>query len=171
MAQLLLRNMAFQSCAARNKSFTSLWRASIASQQFQFFDSATSSSPKDLYVRKDRGEIVYNFTLKSILTYKAHLQGLVLPLRERAAACLANELICTCEDWPRMKEKSKIIASKTLFSDLSAKEAASTSAHKGPNKQGRSNCLIPESMPFFRSRPICPAVAHLSRSKLQKLNT
>lgn len=52
-----------------------------------------------------------------------------------------------------MKEKSKIIASKTLFSDLSAKEAASTYAHTGQNKQSRSNYLIPESksMQFFWS--------------------
>lgn len=153
MAQLLLRNMAFHSCAARNKSFTSLRRTGVASRHLQFFDSVTSSSLGDLYVRKDRGEIVLNFTLKSILTYKAHLQRLVLSLRERAAASPTNEFIWVCEDWPRMKEKSKIYASKTLFSDLFAKKTASTSARMGPNKQSKSNYPIPafESMQFFWS--------------------
>lgn len=44
-----------------------------------------------------------------------------------------------------MKEKSKIIASKTLFSKLSAKEAASNSARTGLSKQSRPNYPIPES--------------------------
>lgn len=73
---------------------------------------------------------------------------------ERAAASPVNEFIWVHEDWPRTIQKSKIIASKTLFSDLSAKEAASTSAHVGLNKQDRSNCLIPESESL---QLFCPA--------------
>lgn len=48
---------------------------------FFFFDSVTSSSPGDLCVTKDGGEIISNFTLRSILTHTAHLQSHVLLLR------------------------------------------------------------------------------------------